>query len=676
MGTSVPRLILLVVSAVLAAGQATDPAYATLEKAFEALRARDYDRAVEAFRQAIALSPNLPSIHKNLAYTLQKTGETEAARDEFAEAMRLDQSDQHVALEYAYLCYDTRQRATARRIFNRIANTGDVTAASAFENVDRPLREGIARWRRALELSPDNFSAHEELARLAEERDETALAAEHYEKAWRLRPERRALLADLARVWKLENRNEEANAALLAASRSPEPRVAEEARELLPQRYPFVYEFEKALELDPANVELRRELAYLHLQMGDLPRAEKEFLTVVDRTPEDLLSAAQVGFLRLNRGNSAGAMPLLQRALDGGDDELADRVRAALHMPQTLRRRPDTPSSGVSTESRHLAEASLEKGYLKDAVKYLQIAHESDPLDFKVILKLGWTYNILRDDREAVRWFNLARRSPDQLTATEATRAYRNLQPALDRLHGTVWIFPMFSTRWHDVFNYAQAKAEWRAPGWIVRPYASVRFIGDVRGRVELGPSLGPQYLSERSVILGLGLATVSWRGTMGWFEAGESLRYRPEPGQSGRVVPDYRGGVSYAKGAGHLMARGAHGAFAETNDDGVFVSRFSNDALLYSQNRTGYTWRASEGAGGLHFQLYWNWNATVDAHGEYWANYVETGPGVRFRFEGFPAALLFSVNALRGAYLVNQGNPRGPNFNDVRVGIWYAFSR
>ena len=29
-----------------------------------------------------------------------------------------------------------------------------------------------------------------------------------------------------------------------------------------------------------------------------------------------------------------------------------------------------------------------------------------------------------------------------------------------------------------------------------------------------------------------------------------------------------------------------------------------------------------------------------------------------------------------RGAYLVNQNNPQRPNFNDLRIGVWYAFSR
>ena len=176
---------------------------------------------------------------------------------------------------------------------------------------------------------------------------------------------------------------------------------------------------------------------------------------------------------------------------------------------------------------------------------------------------------------------------------------------------------------------------------------------------------LGPQYLSERSAILALGLATATGTEPRAGLKPANRCAIAQRPGWS----PDYRGGVSYAKGFGHLLAPGAQGLFAETNDDGIFVSRFENDTLLYSQNRTGYTLRSVEGFAGFHAQFYWNWNATVDALGEYWANYVETGPGLRFRFEGMPASLRFSVNVLRGAYLVNRGNPRGPNFNDVRVG-------
>ena len=77
-------------------------------------------------------------------------------------------------------------------------------------------------------------------------------------KAWRLLPDRKSVLLDLGRDWKALNRIDQANAALLAASRGGEPRAAEAARELLPARYPYVYEFRRALDLDTANVELPR----------------------------------------------------------------------------------------------------------------------------------------------------------------------------------------------------------------------------------------------------------------------------------------------------------------------------------------------------------------------------------------------------------------------------------
>lgn len=644
------------VLAITVSGQVVDPAFAILERAYEALRTRDYDRAIASFEQALALSPARASIHKDLAYALLKTGETEAARDHFGEAARLDPADDHVALEYAFLCHETKQTAVARRIFDRVRKHGNTIAATAFENIDRPLREGIARWSQAVAIDSANFSGHEELAHLADLRDEFTLAAEHYEKAWRLRPDRRALLLDLGRMWSALDRKPDAMAALIAASRGAEPRTAEDARALLPTRYPYVYEFESALALDPANVDLRRELAYLNLQMERRRDAERLFERVVEESPGDLLSTAQLGFLRLGRGDENGALPLLNRVLAGRDDELADRVRAVLKMPPVLHKQPES-SRVVPGEAKQLGEKSLEKGYLQDALRYLRVAHENDPVDFNVMLKLGWAHNLLKEDEEALRWFDLARRSPDRTTAGEANRAFHNLRPALERIRTTVWFFPMFSTRWHDVFTYAQSKTELRLPGVALRPYFSVRFIGDVRGAVGLGASLGPQFLSERSVILAIGVATKPWHGLTGWFEAGEALRYRGAPNDLGRIVPDYRGGIAYGKG----IVRGR--AFAETNADGIFVSRFANDLLLYSQSRVGFTFAPT--------QVFWNWNVTVDSRGEYWANFVEFGPGVKLRVRN----AVFSVSALRGLYLV-AGAPRGPVYYDLRIGVWYALSR
>ena len=671
------RILLLTITILsLARAADPDPVYAPLQKAYEAQRAKKYEDAIAAFQQAIALAPSRAAIRKDLAYTLLKIGENEAARDQFAEAMRLDPADHHVALEYAFLCFETKEQATARRVFDRIRKTGNATAEQAFQNIDKPLADGIQRWQKALELSPDNFSAHQELAGLAEQRDELTLAGEHYEKAWKLKPEERSLLLDMGRVWKAIGQQGQANAALLAASRGAQPRVAEKARELLPTRYPFVYEFDDALKLDPKNLDLRRELAYLLLEMGKKAEAEQQFIIINKLAAGDLLTAAQLGFLRLGRHDNSGAQPLLDQVLKEDDGELSDRVRAALGMPRALRRPTETPRNRVSIEARTLAEKSLSAGYMKDALKYLRIAQESDPIDFWVMLKLGWAYNLLHQDADAVRWFNLARKSPDPKIAAEADKAYKNLRPGLAAYRTTAWLFPFYSSRWKDAFGYGQVKTEFKLGNLPIRPYISMRVIGDVKGIT--GSTLGnvqPQYLSESSFIFGVGIATATWQGFTGWGEAGEAVKYLGSRKDIGAMIPDYRGGISYAKGFGHLL-NGGHGLFAETNDDAVFVSRFHNDLLFYSQNRTGYTFAPSETLGGIQPQVYWNYGLTADRGRQYWANFVETGPGVRFKLQSLPKSMIFSVNFLRGAYTMNEGNPRRPNYFDLRAGFWYAFTK
>ena len=675
MGVRLTLFSLLAAALAPLVAQSPDPAFASLEQAYQSLRARDYDRAIECFREAVQAAPARASIRKDLAYTYLKTGERDAAREEFAEAMRLEPADHHVALEYAFLCHETGRTAEARRVFDRVRRTGDevsrATAEQAFGNIDRPLAEGIARWQKALAMSPDNFSAHKELAELAEQRNEPELAAEHYEKAWRLRPELRSLLVDFGRVTKELGSAEASHSALLAASRGAEPRAAERARELLPARYPFVYEFRRALDLDPKNVELRRELAYLLLVMDNKPEAEQEFRVIVQMAPDDLLSTAQLGFLLLARKESAAALPLLERVLKGPDEELADRVRSALKMPQTLQRRPETPRAQVSLEAKTLAERSLQAGYLKDAVKYLNIAHEIDPADFTVMLRLAWTHNNLKQDDQAMRWFDLARRSPDPVVAAEARRAYNNLRSSQARMCTTFWIFPIFSSRWHDLFSYGQLKTEVRLGKLPLAAYVSTRFIGDTRQTT--GDAL-PQYLSESAFILGVGMSTTPWRGAMGWFEAGTAVSYLWGRRDQARVAPDYRGGVSFARGFGRLLGGESSGMFFDTTADAVFVSRFQNDVILYSQNRFGFTLPVV--TGGLQSQLFWNYHITADAKRQYWANFLETGPGLRFRFRWMPPSLSLTVSALRGAYRIVEGNPRAPVFYDLRAGIWYAYTR
>jgi tetratricopeptide (TPR) repeat protein len=657
---------------------AKDPAYDLLTHAFDSLRLHDYDAAISSFEKAVSLSPNRADIRKNLAYTLLKTGENEAAREQFGQAMQLDPADLHLALEYAFLCYEARdnapaRKAEARRIFARIRQSADpqsrATAEQAFQNIDAPLAAGIARWRQVLSTSTPTFSAYYELAQLAEQRDELELAAANYRAAFQLLPERKSVLLELARAEKARGNTEGSIAALLAASRGGEMRAAELAREQLPERYPYVYEFREALKLDPKNGALHRELAYLLLTMSEKDEsasstreeAVEEFKRIVEASPNDYLAVAQLGLLYLEAKQDALAMPILRNVLAHADAATANRVRMALKMPLLLEeRRPDTES----LDPRILGERSYQAGFLKDAKRYFLAAREQNPVDASIALKLGWTSNMLHDDVAAMRWFNIARSSSDPAIATEASKAYTNLRPENERFRSTLWVYPLFSSRWKDLFGYGQLKTEMKLKKLPFRPYASLRYAGDARRSTG---GVSPQSLSESAFILGIGASTRSWRGAIGWFEAGTSVGYLDAARQS-----DYRGGVSYSRTIGVSLASERSGWFLETTADSVFISRFSNDLLNYSQNRTGYT----SSLDGLKLQAYWTNNITFDAKKQYWANFAETGPGIRFHPPNSPPSLWISFGAVRGVYLRNQDNPRRPNFFDYRIGIWYALTK
>ncbi len=248
--------------------------------------------------------------------------------------------------------------------------------------------------------------------------------------------------------------------------------------------------------------------------------------------------------------------------------------------------------------------------------------------------------------------------------AAEAGQAYRNLRPGLARFRTTVWLYPLYSSRWSDLFGYGQAKTELRIRKLPFRPYASVRFVGDAR-RTTGGVS--PQSLSESAFILGVGVATQQFHGAMGWFEAGTAFGYL-----DGLRWRDFRGGVSYAKTIGRSIAAEHPGLFFETTDDSVFISHFGNDQINYSQNKFGYT--AVHGS--FKTQTFWSTNVTFDVKSQYWANFAETGPGVRFHLPFMPTAMSLTLNAAHGIYLRNDGNPGRPNFNDLRAGLWYAFTK
>ena len=73
------------------------------EDPYAFLKNKDYDRAVAAFESGLQANPGNVNLRKDYAYTLLKIGESETARDQFAEIEKSAPRDWQAALEYGFL---------------------------------------------------------------------------------------------------------------------------------------------------------------------------------------------------------------------------------------------------------------------------------------------------------------------------------------------------------------------------------------------------------------------------------------------------------------------------------------------------------------------------------------------------------------------------------------------
>jgi tetratricopeptide (TPR) repeat protein len=159
-----------VICLVLSVGPLTrgqSSAYRDFDEGYRALAQKDYDTAIAHFRTGLAKDPGRVGMHKDLAYTLLKTGDNTAARDEFEAALALSPKDEQAGLEYAFLANETGKPVEAKRTFDKLRRTGSSEtkkiAERAFQNIDQSAASQVIdppQMRRSSELSdPDKALA-------------------------------------------------------------------------------------------------------------------------------------------------------------------------------------------------------------------------------------------------------------------------------------------------------------------------------------------------------------------------------------------------------------------------------------------------------------------------------------------------------------------------------------
>src|SRR5258708_21936305 len=119
----------ITLSAMLFAPQ-QDPAWAVLDRAYQQLRAKDYDQAIDNFHRALTLNPSRVTVFKDLAYALLKTGETEQAVEAFEAYHKAVPGDYQTIMELGYLYVQVKKEDQALDFFRTAMNSPDAAQAA------------------------------------------------------------------------------------------------------------------------------------------------------------------------------------------------------------------------------------------------------------------------------------------------------------------------------------------------------------------------------------------------------------------------------------------------------------------------------------------------------------------------------------------------------------------
>jgi len=616
--------------------QAPDDVQALLNRAYQHLRDKEYETAVELFQQAVSQDAALVRAYRDLGFTYKKMGEATKAAAAFEAYAKSRPDDFENLLDLGYAYAETQREPQALEMFRRVQASGSPQAeqaGQAYRTVEQPLLDDIARWNRAVTADPGNVDAREALAQAYRRHGDRAQAIAQFQELRRRVPARTHHLLTLATLF---GDRPEANAYYLLAWRTGDPRVAAAGREGLKDRYPYGPEFEKALELEPWQNALRKELGYLYLQLGRPKDALPHFEWLAKQDPQDAQSLRQLEDLRVTLG-------------------LSQETRE-----QQVRRH------------RELGQANLAKSYLPAAAAEFEALHRLDPTDGDAVLQLGYIFNQMKRDDEALRWFRLAGASSNAVISRKAQVAIHNLTQPHRKVITTLWAMPFWSTRFDSAFGYGQIKTEWRNPRLPFRPYLSMRMIGDSRTRTG---GARPQILSDDGVVVAAGLQARLHRNVFVWGEAGNAISGLGErPRGLQRSEPDYRGGIAFAMTWGPGLFSDERGRFVETTLDFVYLSRFGHNGIAYAQTKAGYQLPKISG---VFQQPFLAVNLVHDVRGDYFNHLAEFGPGYRVGLEKFKSFNVY-LAALRGVY-TSQGSRMQrtgrPNYWDIRLVFWYAKS-
>ncbi len=288
-------------------------AAAALRRGVQAATSERWDLAERQYREAVALAPEDPAVHRHLAGALMRLGRVEEAIEEYETTLRLDPdiARSHLAL-------------------------GD-----ALTRREGPSEAALASLRRATELDPDLFAAQLHLGEVALRAGRPAVALDPLRRAVELDPQSRFARLGLSRALARTGDGAAAEAQLrrlLEIDPGDANATAELAPLLLsggrPEEAAAVVETGlAAVEEGPQREALRIVRGDLHMAAGDLPAAVEEYRRALQVVPDQSRAWFNLGTALARLGRPDEAAEALEQAVAGGiEDPTAELALAVARL--------------------------------------------------------------------------------------------------------------------------------------------------------------------------------------------------------------------------------------------------------------------------------------------------------------------------------------------------------
>jgi protein O-mannosyl-transferase len=368
-----------------------------------------WDEAIQEYKAALTLKPNLAEAHNNLGRAYYKgSGQYNDATQEYKTALSLKPDYAEAQNNLGMVYYDQGKLSDALLEYEKALkiNSDYAIAYNNRGNVYKKLgrlSEAFGDYRRALAVNPDFAEAHNNLGVVLQDSGRFHEAILEYQTALQLKTDYAEAHNNLGVVYKNTGHLDEA-----------------------------VREYQAALALRPDNAETHNNLGVVYTKLGRLDEAVRQFMAALSLKPDYAEIHNNLANAFQKQGHRDEAIREYKAALILKPDyaeaqanmalvyyEQGNKSKAQAALEEAIRLKPD-----FAEAHNNLGDLYKELGLFKEAIREFQIALKIKPDLMEAYYNLGWAYQHTGQTQEAIQAYERALQiKPDYEKARQALKS-------------------------------------------------------------------------------------------------------------------------------------------------------------------------------------------------------------------------------------------------------------